>query len=262
MDDKEATEKYSPNLSRLKKIFVVLTALWLAFSLAQESISFFSSPLLRVDVFIIYAFSIPITLWGTVLPLLLAVWLCWMIKLRLKSDGVGRSVYEAIKVRLEGIIGVVIFIVMSFVVVSFPAYLFIEDFMAFSVLPLTTPVCSILGAFIGYCIFRRVKIDNRPALLALLICSILATEYLDWNPRKPLLRNLYRIRVGMTVAEVEQIMDGHIKGFGLPDNLARDFKDEDGPIMYRADWSAAYNSDFGWIEIKDGKVEDVWHDHD
>lgn len=257
MDEKASIDESLSRLSIPQKAFVAITLLWLAFSLARETISFVSSPLLRVDGFILYIFAIPLTFIGTVLPLLLIIWLCWKISRHLQHNDARRSIYKAIRAELDGSVGIALFI---FVLTS-PIYLLIEDFMSFSVLPLTTPGCGVLGAIVGYWVFKSLAVKNRLTLLCLLLCLVLATEYLDWNPRKSLLRDMYRVRRGMTVAEVERIMDGHIKGYNQPENLARDFGGE-GLIVYIGGTGGSYNADIGEITILDGKVEGVEFSHD
>ena len=180
----------------------------------------------------------------------------------MKHDEARLSTYRAIRIELDGNAGIALFVLILLLSACLPVFIFLDDFYPLSVTPLTTPTCAMLGAVIGRNLFRRMKTGSRLTLLALVICSVLATEYLDWNPRKPLIRDLYRVRVGMSVGEVEQIMTGHLKGFGTPDNLARDFREEDNPIVYRTGEGGAYNADMATIRIKDGRVEAVDFLHD
>ena len=253
-----------PKLLLYQKAFIGTTLLLLGFSLIRETTVLISSPLLRNndDLVYAYAFSIPITSIVTAGPLLVPLWLCWKTAQRMKYDAARPSIYQAARIELEGNAGIALFFFVLLFSTCLPIFIFVDDAYPFSVTPLTTPACGMLGAFIGQALFRRMKTGGRLTLLAAVICSILATEYFDWNPRKPLIRDLYRIRVGMTVGEVEQIMTGHLKGFGTPDNLARDFTEEDNPIVYRTGEGGAYNADMAEIRIKDGRVEAVDFLHD
>jgi len=249
-------------LSRTQTAIVGLAVVWLALSLVQESISFSSSPLLSAEDSGFLKFSIPITLLGTVGPLLMAAWLCWKTRQCLDHRGGGNSFYAAARIELEGNAGIALVVFVLWFPILFPAYLFIEDFGAVSVMPLTTPACGILAALIGQLVFRRMKTESRLTLLSLLICSILALQHLDWNPRKSLLRDLYRIRIGMTIAEVDRIMKSHNIGPGLPDDLPVDSSEQDRRFIYISGPGAAYNADLASITIQAGRVATVQFSHD
>jgi hypothetical protein len=117
------------------------------------------------------------------------------------------------------------------------------------------------------------------ALAGLVFGVALLTLYaVPWNSRKPFLRDLDRIREGMSREEVERIMAGYIRGTGWP---ASPFEDGnpvgsvveapsgeripcrvsdsgelaiEGAMVFRHSEEPAYDSDWGVIHFRDGRV--------
>ena len=77
---------------------------------------------------------------------------------------------------------------------------------------------SVVLAFAA-ALVERAPLRRQPRRLGALaaITAIAATLYLvDWSTRKPFLRDLNRIKVGMSEAEVRQIMARYMTGTGWP----------------------------------------------
>jgi len=109
--------------------------------------------------------------------------------------------------------------------------------------------------------------------LGLIVC--LAILYLvPWNTRKPFLRDLEKVQVGMTVDQAEEIMSRYMKGTGwiLPTSSGKltdvrsgvTLQTSNAPsgelmiqnsITYRHSNLGAFNSDWGVVKFKDGRVE-------
>ncbi len=135
------------------------------------------------------------------------------------------------------------------------------------------------------------------SLVSLFLAVLLVVS--PWNARKCFLSNLFLVRIGMTVDEVESIMRGYIKGAGPAWQLPREadpripspgeaeeaayadaakwrFRtysepryggDEEknlftGAMIYRWSTDAGHNSDWGYINFVVGKVTSVkfWKD--
>ncbi len=97
-----------------------------------------------------------------------------------------------------------------------------------------------------------------------------------WNGRKQFVHDVFSVRVGMTVDEVETVMAGYIKGAGphwqmpeepgpraaptlppyrepeYPSGPAR--RHFTGTMTYRWSTAASYNADWGLVHFVDGKV--------
>jgi hypothetical protein len=110
-----------------------------------------------------------------------------------------------------------------------------------------------------------------------LVASLLILYFIPWNSRKIFLKDFRKVEVGMTVNEVEQIMSKYIKGTGWPampesmfstgtlihagSMVSRETSNSpDGDLVirdsitYRHDKDGAFDSDWGIVKFKKGKV--------
>lgn len=237
-------------LSLAQASLVTTTGLWTFFSLLQQTAGAVYSPLFSSHGLALLAFSIPMTFLGTAPPLLMVFWICLRVRERGRREGQQVSIYRSIKAELEGNTGIVLF----FIVLLTPVYLVVEGFYALSIVPLTMPTCGLLGVCVGCFIFRRMNAKNRLTLMALLLLLTLATGYLDWNDRKPLLRDTYRIKVGMTASDVESLMASHRIGPAGPiDNEVESEPEGKNGLYYMTPRS----SDMVVVNLIEGKVGSV-----
>ena len=118
--------------------------------------------------------------------------------------------------------------------------------------------------------------------LAAITAVVAALYFAEWTTRKPFLRDLDRIRVGMTEAEVRQIMGRYMEGTGwpaLPGNSpsnspgtlniagsASQYSTETSSsgemlisdsLVFRHSNDGAFNSDWGIISLSTGRVVSV-----
>jgi len=125
---------------------------------------------------------------------------------------------------------------------------------------------------------------QRGSLVAVaIITAVITALYLvNWTTRKPFLRELARVRVGMTEAEVRRIMGRYLENTGWPanpfdpsDNSAVTMVDTGSAaryftaatisgelairnsLIFRHSTNAAFNSDWGIISLADGRVVKV-----
>jgi signal transduction histidine kinase len=126
----------------------------------------------------------------------------------------------------------------------------------------------------------RSQVARIGALVA--VIAVIATLYLvEWTTRKPFLRDLDRIRIGMTEAEVRQIMGRYIEGTGWPAipgsstnapgtliiaGSASQYSTETSPsgqmvirdsLTFRHSNDGAFNSDWGIVSLSNGRVVSV-----
>jgi len=124
----------------------------------------------------------------------------------------------------------------------------------------------------------------RLTLRALFFLALATLYFMPWSSRKPFLQDLGRIKTGMTVAQVERIMHGYLRGPGrkwqVPPplqgeetDLAYDYSDNSrlqalmnqngrglrfsGNITYRHSKQAAFDSDWGVVMLRNGRVVSV-----
>lgn len=214
-----------------------------------------TSPLVRMER-LIYAFSIPFTLIGTTVPIIVIAWLSLCVTSRKRRER-ELSLWRAVRIELDRNslpAGAALVLWAVFL----PIYLLIEDFAALSVVPLTTPICAILAVPFAWWMFRRLQTAKRLIALGLLLLALLSTEYIDWNPRKSMMRDLYSLHVGMTARSVKRTMDGHLTGYGEPDDVEK----SDGRLVYITGRGGSYNADIATITFHDGRVTGVAFSHD
>ena len=92
---------------------------------------------------------------------------------------------------------------------------------------------------------KKFRSTKRLILLGLSLFSILAFKYIDWNSRRPFIRDLLKIESGMTPNEVNIIMKRY-DGGSSPDEL-----------FYMHKVPGPFYSDIGVVKLKDEKVERV-----
>lgn len=121
---------------------------------------------------------------------------------------------------------------------------------------------------------------GRPAITALgvVLPLIALLFFVPWSSRKSFLRDLSRIREGMTKSEVKEIMDRHIAG-GLPASpfpgshgytihgsaLGNRYSASDPPareepvdsLVFRHSDEGYYNADLGIVSFSGGRVSGV-----
>lgn len=123
---------------------------------------------------------------------------------------------------------------------------------------------------------------GRLSALASLITVVATLYFVDWTTRKPFLRDLDRIRVGMTEAEVRRIMGRYLEGTGWPANpfdpstnatstltdlgSGSQYSTTASPsgemvvrdsLVFRHSNDGAFNSDWGIISFAGGRVVGV-----
>jgi hypothetical protein len=101
-------------------------------------------------------------------------------------------------------------------------------------------------------------------ILGLLVTVLFSVRCVDWNSRKPFLKDFYRVREGMTVEQVEQIMRDYMGGtcqpehpLGLPAGesaVEADVLAVPDRAVYRHTDEGWGNSDLGEITFEQGRV--------
>jgi len=122
----------------------------------------------------------------------------------------------------------------------------------------------------------------RVGVLVVLITVIAVLYFVEWTTRKPFLRDLARVRVGMTETEVRRIMGRYMEGTGWPANpfdtstnatstltdvgSGSQYSTTTSPsgemvirdsLVFRHSTDGAFNSDWGIISLSSGRVVSV-----
>ena len=97
-------------------------------------------------------------------------------------------------------------------------------------------------------------------ILSLFLIVVFAIRFVDWNSRKPFLKDLYTVQEGMTPAQVEQIMSGYRVGGGSPffggpeTELDEQGEIVTGGITYLHTDKGWGDSDWGVVLFEHGRV--------
>ncbi len=107
------------------------------------------------------------------------------------------------------------------------------------------------GVLLGYVGSRRAAPRPRTALLCVYALAVGVMPWVDWDSRKPFLRDLYSVKPGMERAQVEAIMGKYIHGTGWP---ANPYSTGEGVLRTDSLSGSAYPtvaSPNGQLELKD-----------
>jgi hypothetical protein len=123
--------------------------------------------------------------------------------------------------------------------------------------------CLLIGALLLVGSPRREKL----LILGLLLVVLFSIRLVDWNSRKPFLKDFYRVEEGMTVEQVEQIMGGYMGGPCEPTcspdpsggQQAIETEVQTGPdrAVYRHTDEGWGNSDWGEVTFEEGRVVEI-----
>ncbi len=150
------------------------------------------------------------------------------------------------------------------VILPFAFFYIIECAFTFSLTPFLTPVCALLWLISAKFLTKSLSQEKRAIVVCGMIILILSLRYLDFNSRKPFLRDLGKISVGMTGHEVEAIMgkyDNQMTLYTPRDYqyLESDFSEQ---VSYRHTDEGWGNADIGTVKFQNGQVVGVDFSHD
>lgn len=162
------------------------------------------------------------------------------------------------------------FVIILIALFSLVLLALIALYIAHPDIPLMYIVCA--GVFstplITLVILRHMK--TALILYTVSLCAIIMLWKIPFSSRPQFLRDLGRIKKGMTVAEVGEIMQEYMKsvrqkwerstgkGYTLQETTNEHKELEyEGELLFRHSEAAAFNSDLGIVTFKNGRVVDV-----
>jgi len=136
-----------------------------------------------------------------------------------------------------------------------------------SIYPRFVAAYAAFWVLVGALLLHYRPMREKVLILVLFVVVVLSVRFIDWNSRKPFLRDLYSIREGMTSSQVEEIMDGYMKGEGRPLDSPDTESDGRGQIVtgtvtYRHTDEGWGDSDWGVVTFEDERVVEVRFLHD
>ena len=139
----------------------------------------------------------------------------------------------------------------------------LDLFAAVSLYPRFVAAYMAFWVLIGGLLLRGIPVRLRLMLLFVFVAQVTAIRFVNWNSRKPFLKDFYRIEEGMTPAQVDQIMNGYTGGnYGGPPlsltDMRYEFNDQGeivtGWVTYRHTEEGWGDSDWGTVTFEDGRV--------
>lgn len=120
-------------------------------------------------------------------------------------------------------------------------------------------LCCIL---VGLLLLHPRSTGEKVLILALFMTVLVSTRFVDWNSRKPFLKDLDQVHVGMKETQADQIMAAYLKE---PSPLAKvDHRGQvlSGAVNYRHTTAAWGNSEVGILTFEDRRIigTDFLHD--
>jgi hypothetical protein len=134
--------------------------------------------------------------------------------------------------------------------------------LAVSLYPTFVAVYAAFWVLVGALLLYGRPLREKALILLPFLLVVFSVRFVDWNSRKPFLRNLYSIKEGMTPTQVEQIMGAYMTGGGRPLDSPETKFDErgemvTGTVTYRHTNEGWGNSDWGVVTFENGRVVEI-----
>jgi hypothetical protein len=146
-------------------------------------------------------------------------------------------------------------------------FLVLDVFFAVSVYWQFVAIYAAFWVLIGALLLVGSPRREKLLILGLLVVVLFSVRFVDWNSRKPFLKDLYRVEEDMTVAQVEQIMGDYMVGTGWParplglpgEDSAAVTEELAAPdrLVYRHTDEGWGDSDWGEIRFEEGRVVEI-----
>jgi hypothetical protein len=143
------------------------------------------------------------------------------------------------------------------------AVLALSIFLIFDLLGSASLYWRLVTVYAGFWVLVGVLLlPSRPlglklGILAILVLVLFTLRYVDWNSRKPFLRDLYSVKEGMTADQVDGIMHEYMRSLGRDVIHDRGGLLVAGTVTYRHTNEGWGDSDWGIITLDSGRVVQV-----
>jgi len=134
--------------------------------------------------------------------------------------------------------------------------------LAVSLYPAFVAAYAAFWVLVGALLLQGRPLREKILILLLFVAVVFCVRFVDWNSRKPFLRDLHSVKEGMTPAQVEQIMGAYMNGGGQSLDSSGTEVDERGEIVtgtvtYRHTDEGWGDSDWGVVTFEGGRVVEV-----
>jgi hypothetical protein len=131
--------------------------------------------------------------------------------------------------------------------------------LAVSIYPRFVAIYAAFWVLVGALLLHGRPTREKVLVLVPFVVVLFSVRFIDWNSRKPFLRDLHSIREGMTPIQVEQIMGRYMRSGGRALASPETEVDDGGQILtgtvtYRHTDEGWGDSDWGVVTFQDGRV--------
>lgn len=133
-------------------------------------------------------------------------------------------------------------------------YLLLDMAVAASLNPVISGGFALTALALGFYVLNSLPLRQRMLLVGMLVTAVFAVRYVDWDERKPFLRDFYQIQPGMTAAEVDAVMQDYVKQVSPFVARSAEGLVQTGAVSYQQTADAAGDADFGLITFAGGRV--------
>jgi hypothetical protein len=133
-------------------------------------------------------------------------------------------------------------------------YLLLDLAIAASLNPVIMGGFALVALALGLFLLDPLPGRQKLLMAGLLVTAVVAVHFVDWDSRKPFLRDFYRVQAGMTAGEVDEIMAGYLKQpspFIVQSAIGAV---QTGTITYHYIVEGRNNSDVGLVTFAGGQV--------
>ena len=136
--------------------------------------------------------------------------------------------------------------------------LFIFDLLgAASLYPIFVAIYAGFWTLVGALLLYDRPLREKGLALVLFLIAVFSLRFVNWNSRKPFLRDLYRIDEGMTYPQVERMMKGYERSLGNDTRVDEQGQPVSGSIAYTHTDAAWGNSDIGLVTFENEHVTEI-----
>jgi hypothetical protein len=136
--------------------------------------------------------------------------------------------------------------------------LFIFDLLgAASLYPVFVAVYAGFWTLVGALLLYDRPLREKGLALVLFLIVVVSLGFVNWNSRKPFLRDLYRIDEGMIYPQVERLMNGYERSLGNDTRVDEQGQPVTGNVAYTHTDAAWGNSNVGLVTFENGRVTEI-----
>jgi hypothetical protein len=233
------------------QLFLLGISGWLlAYSVVQDISQLIFSPLALNGVKLLL-FVLPFTLIQILMPVYLLVLV--MKNFRLPKREQFCKWKSIIKIVLKGTL---ILAVLTYAVVCIAAFIWLDMYFPFTVICPFMGILSLFSIAIFKDEFRHTKKNRLYSMIAFLVLVLLSFEQIDLSSSKTFIRDLYKVKRGMSGDEVEALLVKYQQG---RERNQLDFLHLNPAFTGEASFRFTDGNDFGWgkINFNNGRVTRV-----